>query len=487
MAKQYSDYHGKSVSAKDINSYTNYLDRYKDTGTAASNWMNDDSNIHFANYVRDNDSVWEAWEKSGKKDKKEMWKFGQEDWKAGGNMKDRYLAKILKNPGDLNETGSDWDDMGVVSAFKSARWGYDQAAQDKLRSSYGKDQWGREGYNAGREMQWYDAKDKAKMYGTTKGVLGGGKAPDDAMKAGDYSTQGGVDEDTPKTGGNSANNGSYFNDLSTGDWRNKPRSSGGRPMPKKKNDGTFYDSYQWVNNNSGEIWKPDPGRKVDYQPGYKPAPNDGRMEWADDPRLQQWTKTPTGKPTGGPKSITTGGPKLINGGPAGDGGPRDDGQMWAGGDPHFDERTGKYTDGRQSKKPPKGRSDYWIDPISGPKRTSRIKKDIPDDTYRGRGWANYWQQSIPDRDPNWSKRFMNETIRFGDQSQVVDRDKLAKRIQDRSQRHMDNADYLGYLSRGQLRGENRASWNQPGPIKSDYQPKIDINPFIDKIYKLGRD
>ena len=267
-----------------------------------------------------------------------------------------------------------------------------------------------------------------------------------------------------------------WNHLSNGDWRNAPRSSGGRPVPNKNNDGTFYDSYQWVNNNSGEIWKPTPGKRGDFQPGYKPAPNDGPMEWAEDPRLQEWTKTPTGKGRRPAKSPG-------------------DGQVWMGGDPNFDESTGKYTDGRGTKSP--GGGLVWTGGTphfdestgkytAGAKRTSRIKKDIPDDTYRGRGWANYWQQSIPDRDPNWSKRFMNDTVRFGDQSQVVNRDKLAKRIQDRSQRHMENADYLGYLSRGQLRGENRPDWKQPGPIKSDYQPKIDINPFIDKIYELGR-
>ena len=168
---QYTNYHGQSVAAKDIASYSDYLDRYEDAGSAASNWMHDDSNIHFANYVRDNDEVWEKWKESGKTDKKDMWDFGHQDWNTGGGkMKDRHIAKILTNPGDLNKTGSEWDDMGVVSAFKSGRWGYDQEAQDKLNASFAKDHWGKAGYNEGREMHWYDADDKDNSFATTKGV-----------------------------------------------------------------------------------------------------------------------------------------------------------------------------------------------------------------------------------------------------------------------------------------------------------------------------
>ena len=78
-------------------------------------------------------------------------------------------------------------------------------------------------------------------------------------------------------------------------------------------------------------------------------------------------------------------------------------------------------------------------------------------------------------------------MKFGDQNQVINRENLVKRIQARTQHHMDQSDYLGYLSRGQMRGENRPKWNQPGPISSDYQPDIDVGPFIDKIYDIGKD
>jgi len=63
--------------------------------------------------------------------------------------------------------------------------------------------------------------------------------------------------------------------------------------------GVFQDSYQWINNQTGEVWKPTPGKRGDFQPGYRPSPRDDREEWADDPRLQEWTKTPRPNSTPG--------------------------------------------------------------------------------------------------------------------------------------------------------------------------------------------
>jgi len=852
--KQYNNYYGQSAAAKDINSWTNYLDRYEGKNEWAKKWMHDDSNIHFGNYVRDNESVWEKWKKSGKTDNKDLWAFGQADWEAGGNLKDRYVAKILKgkNPGDLNKTGSAYDDMGVVSVFKSARWGYDQKAQDKLRASWGKDYWGRKGYNKGHSVHWYDPKDKTNRYGVTEGVLGGGQAPKDLMHVNPNYLP--VKEDKPKTevadvnngtsppppspgaGGNSgrprpANNGSFFNNLLTrygnkqglrdrkgsiedagslldkytyndrskgyqgkGDGhqsssmkrlpkganpRSEPRwvdhlgnpiSYVGKPTPKKptpkgpkgggsykprwldyvgkptrgpkdinggprhpkgpkgvnsykpgwfdhvgkppsrsnwvnnetgevwKPDpsrsrwgdpppgkrhgpgdgayvdwaedprlqqwtetapstgkptggprhpkgpkGGFYDKpgwlsdiigkppsrSNWVNNETGEVWKPTPGRRGDFEPGYKPAPNDGPMEWAEDPRLQQWTNTLAGKPSrqdratgrynnrhhlrdldltnpkggigpdrilqlinggprstneggigpdrilqlinggprstnGGPKSIN-GGPRLINGGHDGKGGPRDGGSEWkheltgpgvTGYHPHpkGPKGGGRYKPGWSGhvgkppsrsnwvnnetgevwKPDPKRKVDFepgyrpapddgrevWADdprlqqwtrtptgkPTGGPKdingghdgkggpkatgwptrRPKGPKRGGKGDTYEGRGWANYWQQSIPKRDDSkWSDDFFNQAVRMGAESQVIDREKLTERIDARSRGHMDEADYLGYLSRGQVRGENRPKWGRPGGIGSTYEPNTDIKPWLDGIYDIG--
>ena len=663
--KQYNNYYGQSAAAQDINSWTNYLDRYQGKDEWAKKWMHDDSNIHFGNYVRDNESVWKKWQKSGKTDNKDLWAFGQADWKAGGNLKDRYVAKILKgkNPGDLNKTGSAYDDMGVVSVFKSARWGYDQKAQDKLRASWGKDYWGRKGYNKGHSVHWYDPKDKTNRYGVTEGVLGGGQAPKDLMHVNPNYLP--VKEDKPKTevadvnngtsppptspgaGGNSgrprpANNGSFFNNLLTrygnkqglrdrrgsvedagslldkytyndrskgyqgkGDGHQSsskrlprgvdPRSGSykprmvdhlGKPMgggsykprwldyvgkptrgPKDINGGPRHpkgpkgvNSYKpgwfdhvdkprsrsnWVNNETGEVWKPDPKRKGDFEPGYRPAPDDGREVWADDPRLQQWTNTSTGKPTGGPKDINGGprhpkGPKIlrqkgfydkpgwlddlsrryphlrtgkptrgpkdinggikdINGGPAGDGGPRDGGSEWK------HELTGPGVTGyHPHPKGPKGGGRYkptgGIKDINGghdgkggpkdinggPRRPKGPKRGGKGDTYKGRGWANYWQQSIPKRDDSkWSDDFFNQAVRMGAESQVIDREKLTERIDARSRGHMDEADYLGYLSRGQVRGENRPKWERPGGIGSTYEPNTDIKPWLDGIYDIG--
>ncbi|HJM94794.1 MAG TPA: hypothetical protein QF698_01885, partial [Candidatus Marinimicrobia bacterium] len=512
--------------------------------------------------------------------------FGHQDWNTGGGkMKDRHIAKILTNPGDLNKTGSEWDDMGVVSAFKSARWGYDQDAQDKLTASYAKDHWGRAGYNEGREMNWYDADDKDNSFATTKGVPSSpkgweedntkmtsaydewkGKA-DENVHYGKYvdaysdlndawtthvKPQGKSKWDWGKehynTHGKGENrhvsyildrpgdvdgDGNEYNDMVTtastnnptalfgtdatkGKWseyywknnplatyapksamsapkelvKNQPEDTQepkkdpnaifnsysnpkdpsltvnadgtaqyndtfGRPTSKDSGwtggwnnpgstPGVFQDSYQWINNQTGEIWKPDPGRKVDFQPGYKPAPNDGAMEWAEDPRLQEWTKTPV-------KSGLSYSPKK----------------------PGWNEPP------RDPKKTPSG---FGVNPIG-----SSADDPLTGDTYIGRGWANYWQQSIPDRDPNWSARFVNQSVKFGDQNQVINRENLVKRIQARTQHHMDQSDYLGYLSRGQMRGENRPNWKQPSPIKSDYQPDININPFLEGIYNRGKD
>ncbi len=149
-------------------------------------------------------------------------------------------------------------------------------------------------------------------------------------------------------------------------------------------------------------------------------------------------------------------------------------------------------DGTYSPKEP-----GWNEPPRDPKPTpsgfgvnpigSSADDPLTGDTYIGRGWANYWQQSIPDKDPNWSERFNNQYVKFGDQNQVINRENLVKRIQARTQHHMDQSDYLGYLSRGQMRGENRPNWKQPSPIKSDYQPDIDIDPFLEGIYNIGKD
>ena len=446
MSNQYSNYHGKSIAAKDVASYSDYLDRYEDLGSAANNWMNDDSNIHFANYVRDNDEVWEKWKKSGKTDKKDMWDFGHRDWNTeGGKMKDRHLAKVLTNPGDLNKTGSGFDDMGVVSAFKSARWGYDQDAQDKLRAGYGKFNWGTYGYNEGREMKWLDAKDKSNIYATTKGVASGNKTAKDIYGLTPQQPKESEPKviDKPTSTSTSTNTSNPV--FNTPSYSNTTGTTGTN-QNSGNNGGTYYDSYQWVNNNSGDIWKPDPDQKWgDPQPGKQHSPSDGPyIDWADDPRLQEWTKTPV-------KS----------------------GQSYSPKKPGWNE---------PPREPRPTSSGYGVNPIG-----SSADDPLTGDTYIGRGWANYWQQSIPDKDPNWSERFSNQYVKFGDQNQVVNRQNLVKRIQARTQHHMDQSDYLGYLSRGQMRGENRPDWKQPGPIKSDYQPDIDIDPFLEGIYNIGKD
>ena len=611
MANQYSNYHGKSVAAKDIASYSDYLDRYDDASMAASNWMHDDSNIHFANYVRDNDEVWEKWVKSGKTDKKDMWDFGHQDWHdGGGKMKDRYLAKILKTPGDLNKTGSEWDDMGVVGAFKSARWGYDDEAQKQLTASYAKDHWGKAGYGEGREMRWLDKDDlEADPFATTVGVPFKKEwNPDDEKmtkaykdwqdksaenihyekyvdthkdlrdafdthvkphgnqskwdwgkehyeahgqgegrgvsyiidRPGDLDKDGNIYNDMVTTAGSNNPTHLFGTDSTKGKWaeyywKNNPvagyapesaMSAPDRPAPKEPTSGsgstgpktpsdnifnppsftnttpqdgdppeisfdtdgekdqkawvaanpgkyspwihssnypggvvpkdpsftvnadgtaqysdTFgrpskdsgwdprtkpgQQDYSWVNNQTGEVWKPKPSKWGDPPPGKKHSPSDGPfIDWPEDPRLNDWTKSTTPKPKYG----------------------------------------------------------YGVDQIG----SSNPDDPLAGDTYVGRGWANYWQQSIPDVDPNWSNRFVNQYVKFGDQNQVVNRENLIKRIQARSQHHMDQADYLGYLSRGQMLGQNRPKWNQPGTIKSDYQPDININPFLQDIYNIGK-
>ena len=501
---QYTNYHGQSVAAKDIASYSDYLDRYEEAGTAASNWMHDDSNIHFANYVRDNDEVWEKWTQSGKTDKKDMWDFGHQDWNTGGGkMKDRHVAKILTNPGDLNKTGSEWDDMGVVSAFKSGRWGYDQEAQDKLTASFAKDHWGKAGYNEGREMHWYDADDKDNSFATTKGVPFSKEwNPDDAKMTSAYDEwKGKADEnihygkyvDTHKdltdewtthvkphgnkskwdwgkehytTLGQDENRGvSYildrpgdldgdgneYNDMVTTAGTNNPTHLFGTDATKGK-----WSEYYWKNN-----------PLATYAPESAMSAPDREPKVVDKPTSTSTSTNTSNSVFNTPSHSNTTGTTGTNQNSENNGG------TYSPKEPGWNEPP------RDPKPTPSG---YGVNPIG-----SSADDPLTGDTYIGRGWANYWQQSIPDKDPNWSERFNNQYVKFGDQNQVIDRDNLVKRIQARSQHHMDQSDYLGYLSRGQMRGENRPKWNQPGPISSDYQPDIDVGPFIDKIYDIGKD
>jgi len=495
-----ANYHGKSVAAKDIASYSNYLDRYEDAGSAADSWMHDDSNIHYANYVRDNDAVWDKWSKSGKTDKKDMWDFGHNEWNnQGGKGQDRYVPKVLKAPGDLNKSGSDWDDMGVVSAFKSARWGYDQDAQDKLRSSYAKDHWGRAGYNEGREMHWYDAKDKSNSFATTKGVPYSKEwNPDDAKMTKAYDEwKGKADEnihygkyvDTHKDLTDAwTTHVKPHGNQSKWDWGKEHYTAHGQGEGRGVSyildrpgdvdgDGNEYNDMVTTagTSNSKHLFGTDNTKNkwAEYYWKNNPVALKAPDSAMSAPARQIETSVDAGSGKG--DTNTNPGNNTSNSGsyyntPKSIGDVTNDTTSETGGattDPVSQPETDKSGSGVRDI------GSSADDPLTG-------------DTYIGRGWANYWQQSLPKPDPNWSERFVNQQVKFGDQNQVIDRSKLVQRMDARVQNHFDQSDYLGYLSRGQMRGENRPKWNQPSPIKSDYQPDININPFLDGIYNIGK-
>ena len=102
--------------------FRNYTNSYQDINNEYSSWLNDQSNVHWADYVRLNRDLEIYWQNNKDSHLKHIfggrvpsrWDFGIYHYNNHGKNESRTLPKVVDSPGDLNNDGNLRDDMITV-------------------------------------------------------------------------------------------------------------------------------------------------------------------------------------------------------------------------------------------------------------------------------------------------------------------------------------------------------------------------------------
>jgi len=102
--------------------FRNYTNSYSDVNNQYSSWLNDQSNVHWADYVRLNSDLETYWQNNKDGYLKNLfggrvpsrWDFGAYHYNTYGKNESRTLPKVVDVPGDLNRDGNLRDDMVTV-------------------------------------------------------------------------------------------------------------------------------------------------------------------------------------------------------------------------------------------------------------------------------------------------------------------------------------------------------------------------------------
>ena len=104
-----------------VDGFSRYVDEYVDVKNNMSSWLYNSSNIHWADYVKLNPGLEDAWNNEtwdtttgGRKPGAlSRWDWGAKHYQQNGSG-NRLVPKVVDNPGDLNDDGSDRDDMTTI-------------------------------------------------------------------------------------------------------------------------------------------------------------------------------------------------------------------------------------------------------------------------------------------------------------------------------------------------------------------------------------
>lgn len=137
---------GSKVYASNlVDGFNRYTDEYGDVKNAMNAWLNDSSNIHWADYVRLNPGLEQAyinetWDtKKGKPYdiKPSRWDWGSGHYSRNGKNESRIVPKVVDAPGDLNRDGNDRDDMTTI-IVQSNNGQFTQAANSSnVKAAFG--------------------------------------------------------------------------------------------------------------------------------------------------------------------------------------------------------------------------------------------------------------------------------------------------------------------------------------------------------------
>jgi len=96
--------------------FSQYVDQYSDIANNYNSWVNDSSNIHWADYVRLNKDLEKAyWDtRTSKQHYLSLWHWGAQHYNNYGKNESRVTPKVVDVPGDLNGDGYLSDDMVTV-------------------------------------------------------------------------------------------------------------------------------------------------------------------------------------------------------------------------------------------------------------------------------------------------------------------------------------------------------------------------------------
>jgi len=141
---------GSKVYASNlVDGFNLYVDEYQDVKSSMNSWLNDSSNIHWADYVRLNSGLENAWNLETwdtttgerKPGAPSRWDWGFNHYQQNGT-KNRIVPKIIDTPGDLNADGNNRDDMVTILVQSS-----DGKVTQAARSSAVKAAFGQYHYN----------------------------------------------------------------------------------------------------------------------------------------------------------------------------------------------------------------------------------------------------------------------------------------------------------------------------------------------------
>ena len=96
--------------------FSRYVDQYSDIASNYNAWVNDSSNIHWADYVRLNGDLEQAYwfERNNGYHSMSRWDWGWRHYQNHGRYESRVTPKVIAVPGDLNGDGNLRDDMVTV-------------------------------------------------------------------------------------------------------------------------------------------------------------------------------------------------------------------------------------------------------------------------------------------------------------------------------------------------------------------------------------
>jgi len=225
------------------------------------------NNIDWNQYTTNQYDLRKAWESEGSGESAADW--GKRHYNTFGKADGRQTDWIS------DDEGADWE--GYTKSHKDLNDHWRSLGGDQTAAEFGESHWYNHGKGEGRTLNQSPPDLRIEYDGEAdqKAWIAAGGGPSPWIMPKNY-PGGVVPNQRPDRG----------LEKSERLW---PKGYSPRP---NSTPGVFQDSYQWINNQTGEVWKHTPGKRGDFQPGYKVAPNDGRMEWAEDPRLQEWTKTP---------------------------------------------------------------------------------------------------------------------------------------------------------------------------------------------------